>query len=136
MTNALVMTNRSHFARPSDTLDVAAALASEEATALRSEAAHEAVKAAWGCAATFSGAAEGLDRHSPEDRETAREMAWRDAAPTVEALTKAERLLTAADPLGDIDDEEVLARVLREAWRVYREALVILRQGEEIAASA
>ncbi len=116
-----------------DTIDLAA----EEATALRTDAAAQAVKTAWGCACGFAGAAEDLDRHvSAEDRETAREMAWRDAVPTARALAEASRLLAESDPLGDIDDEEVLASVLREARTLYHETVVLLRQHEAAAAVA
>lgn len=119
------MTNRT----AADTIDLLATLACEEATARRTAAAQDAVKTAWGYACGFAGAAEDLDRHvSAEDRETAREMAWRDAAPTARALSEASRLLAESDPLGDIDDEEVLASVLREAWALYRQTLVTLRQ--------
>lgn len=110
-----------------DTTDLAASFAADEATALRTHAAREAVKRAWGEACGFALAVEGLDRHSPEDRETAREMAERDEAPTARALAEAERLLSAADPLGAIDDEELLAGVLRQSWELYRTAQAALR---------
>lgn len=114
--------NSAHPTFAADLIDSAASLAASEAA----QRAVSAVETASQCAFLLSLAPEALRCLSGSTLAEATRQAEEDAWATAKALGEAARLVAAADPLGDLDDEDPARTALVEARAVYHAAVAEL----------